>query len=115
MTNNLIAKLEAAEGPSRELDGLIHGAIGRVERGFNIHKLNPNLPAYTASLDDAVSLVPEGWRVHEFQEADDGRWRCLVVRAEGRGGSSGAGLYWRPTPDLALCIAALKAREAGDG
>ena len=66
-------------------------------------------PAYTASLDAAVTLVPDGWS-----------WFC-----EGPASISAAAHIWNPsarasaeyrslakTPALALCAAALRARAA---
>ncbi|MGI9490452.1 MAG: hypothetical protein ACR2RF_32085 [Geminicoccaceae bacterium] len=116
----LIAALEAAEGPSRELGDELAFALGWVctppvrgrcwidpQGGKHHHR-----PDFLGSIDAALSFTPEGWRVHEFQEADDGRWRCRVVRAQGRGGDSETGGWWRPTAAIALCIANLKAREA---
>lgn len=64
---------------------------------------------FTASLDAAMMLVPEGWRVRDFGDWED-RWllslmnedTCETVEAR-----SGRGL-----PALALCAAALRARHA---
>lgn len=67
----LIAALEKAEGPSRELDAWIYVWCGGpddewaartliadvISKGGTITDLKP----YTASLDAAMSLVPEGW------------------------------------------------------
>jgi hypothetical protein len=51
MRADLSCRVEAATGPDRELDALINDIAGR----------HPTMPAYTASLDAAITLVPEGW------------------------------------------------------
>ncbi len=104
--SDLVARLEAEKEGSRELDT----EIGRVVFGFD-HIPNDNEPHlgtynWTRSLDAALTLVKG--------------YACVVRDEDGRGlvtltplddtfqkGSEGA------TPALALCIAALKAREAG--
>jgi hypothetical protein len=71
-TAELIEKLELADGPSRELDAAIHALIAPKR-----HRMHPYLvgvfiddsqgglvyqcPHYTASIDAALTLVPEGW------------------------------------------------------
>ena len=52
----LIARVEAASGPDREVDRAITDAVNYM--GGIIYA-----PAFTASLDAAASLVPEGWWV----------------------------------------------------
>lgn len=49
---DLIARIESAEGPSYALDREIGEAMGRA--------FAPPQP-YTASIDAALTLVPEGW------------------------------------------------------
>ena len=96
----LIARLDAATGPDRELDGEIwrevsgwseddgsrlDGVWFRRDPEDSVAFEQP--PAYTGSLDAAVTLVRA-----------DGYWR---VHSE----------CW-PTPAIAICIAALRATEA---
>lgn len=100
----LIERLEKAEGPHYVLEGEIWAMVNS---GNWAPQTTP--PNYTASLDAALTLVPEGWRVHEFQQGDDRLWRCKVVKCQGQGGSSGHQIYALPAA-LALCIAALRAR-----
>lgn len=77
----LAARVEAATGPDRELDAEIALAVGIVkeregntffghrdyscmvlERGYYDHDGSaPELPHLTASIDAAMTLVPEGW------------------------------------------------------
>jgi hypothetical protein len=92
MDSELIAALEAAEGPDRELDCQISLAIGgRVT------------PHYTASLDTIVGLIE--------RELPEWRWyvdnRTAAVWPDGTYDESSVGAS---TPALALCIAFLRAR-----
>lgn len=104
----LIERVERATGPDRELDAEIgalvmkNGCIREADgRQFQIQ---PHPRRYTASLDAAVSLVPEGWAwcVHDVGIASLMR-APRVVKATAA------------TPALALCAAALRARmESAD-
>ena len=113
----LIARLEAATGPDRGLDAEIGALIGDHDSRVYLarsgmpdqHFVSP--PLYTESIDAAMTLVPKVF--------DDGLM--------GWGDSSQCTLYNHnlgvsvivdgdgATPSLALCIAALKAREANYG
>ncbi|WP_305096435.1 hypothetical protein [Croceibacterium aestuarii] len=120
----LAAQVEAATGPDRELDALIHIAVDRAggnpiaaPGGWCVGSkqyVNPiKAPAYTASLNAAMQLVPEGWSVN------------IVRTADSRFGN--ANLYWfrggshiparrmngaAATPALALTAAALRAHAS---
>lgn len=108
---DLAARCEAAEGPDRELDAEIAFATGWATHALHKQEwLRPDgvvcgLPEYTASLDAATSLVPEGW-CWQLRHDDrpcaqfwqDGDEYCLTALAA--------------TPALAQCAAALKARAA---
>lgn len=68
--------------------------------------------AYTASIDAAMQLVPDGWRVAALAEtviegSDPWNARLLEKRFDGRGKSAQGDAA---TPALALCAAALRAR-----
>lgn len=122
----LIAKLEAATEGSRQLDGEIGRAVGYVASSWwgaiafrwNEGECWGSVPDFTTSLDAALTLVPEGWgwlaRSHDGSPAYDGTGR-------GRGGFANVNIgrddaqfftEFAATPALALCIAALRAREA---
>jgi hypothetical protein len=110
----LIAALESATGPSRELDAGIAKSVGW--RNIRVNWWPPEevakarrkkaslwscdrgplpLPDYTASIDAALLLVP----------ADHG-WMVMGTAAKcGAYAANGA------TPAIALCIAALKVRK----
>lgn len=119
----LIAALERTDGPDRELDGAIWEAMGFVDeahcrswcrmdgrtdltRGDYIAAWAPE---FTASLDAALPLVPNGyWSI----DSENGKCSATVilngedvVRAIARS----AGRF--ATPAIALCIAALRARS----
>lgn len=103
MTNaELVAKLEAATEGSRELDYAVEMSRYDPETMYALNlKLSGDLPHYTTSLDAALTLVPEGY--------------CWSIGFAGR---TIANVWKTPTPSkggtpaLALCIAALKARES---
>jgi len=67
------------------------------------------VPHFTASLDAALSLVPEGMRW--CVDTCDGRPRCFVEPPHPYPGQP----WWgnASTPALALCAAALRARAGG--
>lgn len=108
--SELIAKLEAAKEPSRKLDAEIAGhrvgakllkyeKIGSLNESFVFAGPNPcPVRQYTSSLDAAMTLIDgKFWRLAFF----DGRYSAEVENN---------GFVYAPTPALALCIAALKAR-----
>lgn len=114
--HHLLSKLEAAEGPAYALDLEIAALLSpESESIVSFQQRAAHIPAYTASLDAAVGLVPEGWSGgFEFGPTQNGvqfdanLWNgkfapetCEVAAIA-------------PTPALALCIAALKAREQQD-
>jgi hypothetical protein len=99
--SELIARLEAATGPDRGLDAAIHDVVSDAELTSCL------LPAYTASLDAAVALVPDGFH-----------WAIRATPIEDGPPLIEASVDWAPhpsetgaTPALALCIAALRARS----
>ena len=126
----LIAQLEKATGPSRELDEAVCRFLGTfpeiTNTGYDWHRSkidgqiwraanvdgtrseNWTAPAYTSSIDAALALVPEKCQFVNLTHFSDG-WYASVgkhsvdgIRHEGNQIS---------TPALALCIAALKARS----
>ena len=121
----LAARCEAAEGPDRELDARIALARGWVREWNNqwwpphiiaearrrkrskwyCGKYEP-LPRFTASLDAALRLVPEGceWVLWSNRGARVVRFSLSAPPLEYEGSALCA------TPALALCAAALPAR-----
>lgn len=107
----LIAALEAATGPSRELDVALFASVGmsdlqerhcaqwitnNKDRGVTRdHYLFAWAPRYTASIDAAMTLMPANhW------------WMVMGTAAK-----CGAYAAYGATPAIALCAAALKARK----
>ncbi len=121
-------KLAAATGPDREIDQELAKIAGWVEievaPGIRScrepdgrkrpHGLVAWAPHYTASIDAAMTLVPEGWRLDWLQHMlDQPLWTCgLYRRCENKIERFNSGPSGGPTPAIALCIAALAAREA---
>lgn len=136
--DELIARLEAATGPCRELDAAIAEAIGHTVKYDKDHPRDTTpyyqpvpdyswqpVPTYSASIDAALPLVPEGWHlaslgfIHpDFRQVAEREWQADIFgpvtwtetydfpepEYEAVGGNA-------PTPALAICIAALKARS----
>lgn len=122
----LISALEAASGPSRELDGWIFCAVhhpnerpqrnffymNREEWGaFISNQPRPGItfhdaPHYTESIDAALTLVPEGYRA-DMKAAPHRKGATALVwhDTEANGHADG------PSYAIALCIATLKARS----
>lgn len=126
----LIAALEGATGPDRELNKLLVPFVGLrlVEEG---HPLGPccydqnghgvPLPNFTASIDAALTLVPEGWGFMSLgADPYEEEAFCVTIyerrhwnrHREWPEGSITTG-YSLATPALAICIAALRA-QGGD-
>ena len=109
----LIADLERASKRSRELDNRIEQLMS-FPKPTNPDEVVGYPPHYTCSLDDALTLVPECSYVNlhiELLKKDCDRVCMTEVRIDDKTRFAGIA----HTPALALCIAALKAREAGDG
>lgn len=130
--DDLLQRLQAASGPSRELDAEIaehigddrvvpltawrysdewmrkDDVLGWVASGPNMLSTGDKfIPFYTSSIDAAMTLVPEGWRFIAFDQMR-GKVVCRI---------GGDGYPWVPSPwgarnaATALCIAALQARK----
>jgi hypothetical protein len=104
MIDDVIARLGQLPASNRELDIEICVAIGksRLDLGFQ------TAPHYTLSIDDALTLVPDGWKLVLWTE------NGLVEAYPIKGVKRPAGIKFRvqghPLP-IAICIAALKARQ----
>jgi hypothetical protein len=123
---DLIAALESASGPSRELDAEIASYVLPVGYGMYLTREqwaaavaaeNWNSPRYTGSLDAAMTLKPEVWMVRVLAQNDGGGWFCELVSRwpssytkKVRSGGDNSNL----TPALALCTACIKALESGE-
>lgn len=102
MLNELIERVERLTGEDRFCDSAIYKAM----HGKSAVLLRW-LPCYTASLDAAVTLVPEGMVWQCGYDAIDGHWARV-----GEFGAEQDTVSMAPTPALALTLAALRAQEA---
>lgn len=100
----LARSCETAEGPSADLDERIAVAIAipHPKHGRPIGMIYS--PKYTASLDAAASLIPDGYD-WILERVNDG----LTIGAR-VGHNNLDRTSWGETPALALCAAALRSR-----
>lgn len=118
----LIERLEKATGPNFALECDIARAVGWYEDRVTDEITGPENvwvkpggryaaipPRYTSSLDAALTLVPEGMSV-DLQTRNN---YCAVAQWDYEQDIGiPRGTAWRTsTPAIALCIAALKARQ----
>ena len=108
--SDLLARLEAATEGSSMLDNAIYDALWGLPRmggDYRGHTVPIPPEPYTTSIDAALTLLPEGWKWSVDSsgcawvcpvDADSAYTEMIVI-----GGVT--------IPALALCIAALKARE----
>ena len=101
---DLIARLERAEGPDCELDCAIYAFVFVAQ---------DNPPPYTGSVDAALTLVPEGVEEVRLQINKEVGCSNATMDPDTFVGETVVGTANHPA--LALCIAALRAREAGNG
>lgn len=119
---DLIERLEKATGPSRELDGALFEIATGKSPYFNTvpyraggapQRKMMSVPAYTESIDAALTLVPEGWTVANIGQNDSKGWWAELRRgfqtSYDRVELSNIGLR-ELGPAIALCSAALRAR-----
>jgi hypothetical protein len=99
---DLIEKLENATGPDR---GLEYEMFAKLVEPI----LDHDPPYYTASIDDALTLVPEGYAAILYTQ--HGTAELYESEAWPRKGIQFRSVDQK-TVALALCIAALKARVA---
>jgi hypothetical protein len=104
---DLIERLEAATGPSWELDASINYAVNPHASGIYGH------PPYTTSIDAALTLVPEGWTgldIISYQRRT--RYTVELSRLLDDDVEEDLRTGRGPTIAIALCVAALRARAA---
>ncbi len=109
----LIERVEAAEGPDRDLDYDIADAVlGSVKPPLR----RGHCEKYTASADAALTVVPDGWgftivhhpgfpiqaAVREYQFSDGKYWTSGTMHQ--------SGMVKAATPALAILSAALRTR-----
>ena len=130
----IAVRCEEAPAPDRELDAAIAGLFSNsVESDDGDFWWGPydetpqRVPSFTGSLDDALTLMPDGWRWVMRQACGDESKGAFFARLEsgnfksitwGKGGDyitdviSGQDTFcWAATAPLALCAASLRARN----
>jgi hypothetical protein len=120
----LADRVEALTGPCRETDELITAAlVGAVRQVQPFHNsvahhnaegtmwvsVNVPSPGVTASLDAAMTLVPEGWSPSVGQNVHHLNWHAFVQTLCTEGEPITMGEAHAATPALALTAAALRA------
>lgn len=106
--NELAAKVESADGPDRVLDYLIFAATLPPNYAYLWDPADSN-HRYTASLDAAMTLVPEGW-AWMVGCAAGVRFCATIMPTDESGIEADAIDMFAATPALALCAAALRSR-----
>lgn len=115
----LAERLERATEGSRELDGDIALALP--------HKLTEHLtpdnaryllllsaPPFSTSIDAALTLVPKGWQFDSVESAAMQEWWVVLGEIAPPYRKAKSPENGPATLALALCIAALRARSAGE-
>ena len=97
--SKLAERVESLTGPDRGVDRAIWYALQDQMSGDPVHG-----PRFTADLDAAMSLVPEGW---DFAVATE---RGCAIAGLIRRGNHKSATSEAATPALALTAAALRAR-----
>ena len=117
----LAVRCEAATGADRELDCAIYEALGSPKVSIKRPGTHGDdvciwAPFYTASLEAALSTVPDGWRWWKAGYGRTGGSRMVVTDTDSEGRFTVLGEC--PCPDtvesnaLALTAASLRARHA---
>ena len=136
--SSLISRVEKATGPSRDLDGDIEEATGGcahreteyyciedgndVDSGFTCKRCGIDLygqraPAYTSSVDAAISLaerVLPGWTIASIGQDDRKGWHAELRKGHATAYST-VELSGAPIPALALVLATLRAIQSQKG
>jgi hypothetical protein len=127
---DLAARVEALSGPDRAVDAEIQRLLGSGSGEHWFADMNGAwvkdefAPDYTSSIDAAMTLLPEGWRIEQIGEWYDaplrakGPWLAIIYRPQFRisdGGTGGGGDPFArcentATPAIALTAAALRAK-----
>lgn len=107
---DLLSRLSAATGPSRELDAEIALASGWHQiktRWENPYGQFAELPRYTESIDAAITLIPEdlSWELSNWRTPDG--FKVHYADFHARRECQGKHLV----PAIALVIACLKAKD----
>jgi hypothetical protein len=118
----LAERCEKATGPDRELDAEIAEAVGAKhgrETGWcnsengDYYVIDECAASYTASLDAAMTLVPEGWETSIYIGGENANVQMETPAMRDEWFDEGGGPIdgTAPTPALVLCAAALRAQN----
>ena len=127
--DDLLARLESATEGDRELDceiavAVLDGEIEWKQANYTMEMYpvrryastmhiggigGDPVERYTTSIDAAMTLMPEGWWVQYLGQRIKG-W-AVRIEAQGISIPSSTAPLRAATPALALCIAALRARQ----
>lgn len=99
--DELIAALGKATGPDQDLDVAIWRTIPATDRP-------PIPPPYTASIDSALTLLPENCTSWDLLASKSGPTEAYIYDGAGENPWVGLG----ESPALAICLAAMWARVA---
>lgn len=124
----LIAKLEAAEAGSRELDAEIlwcadEKKLERLKAAFNYWRkgaaidqavIDMAAPHYTFSVDAAMKLVPSGYVLHTMRFVGPKAWAFVACEDEGLTGFRGYSVC-APIAICIPCVAAISRARAAAG
>ena len=114
MLDELFARLAAATEPNRTLDHAIARAVGTIRTVQHEREWDATWeewPNYTAAIDAAMTLVPEGWCLYTLKNQYWGttpKWFAGLANLSTHDVESAHGR----TGALAIILAALKARRA---
>lgn len=108
--DELIAQLEAATGPSATLDMAISRAIRTGQVWTDSQGFPNDVKSYTSSIDDALSLKPDGFQAYVDTGIGMGHAHACIWTDHPHRISAGA--RQAANPAIALSIAALKLRAA---
>lgn len=108
----LADRVEAATGPDNDLDCRVAAATGYTLPEVERYLLPGQFlvaPNYTASLDAALTLVPDGWN-RRLAEDDDHTWYAELRLGFCTSYSASVGCIRASSPAIAMTAAALRAR-----
>lgn len=128
----LAMRVEGLTGADREVDAEIAAAlrigtehawalnypawVGRGDGRVYLEEGGPSFaaPTYTASIDSAMTLVPEGWTFANLSQSDRKGWWCELRQGflTSYDKTASGNQLENSSPALALCAAALRALAA---
>lgn len=105
----LLERLEKAAGPDRWLDAAIAEKYWQENPYWypcGQRDLRNGIPHYTDSIDAALTLETDEWKMRVLEQMDAGEWLCVFINETADTAISAR----HKLKTLAVCIAAIKAR-----